>query len=84
MSRFAKMIDTAANEPAPTMAPPAPGATGTQENRIGRKAIAGYFTPAMSIAMRSVAMRRGLTLQQAMAEAFNLWLRENGESPIGE
>lgn len=84
MSRFANLVNNAPNVLDQPATPPAAGRGATQDNRIGRKAIAGYFTPAMSIAMRTTATRRGITLQQAMSEAFNLWLRENGESPIGE
>lgn len=79
MSRFSNLKEAAANAPEPVTI-----TTSAQENRVGRKVISGYFTPAMSVAMRTTAMRRGITLQQAMAEAFNLWLRDNGESPIGE
>lgn len=80
MSRFANLLNDATKAPE---APPV-AATSAQENRVGRKVISGYFSPAMSVAMRTTALRRGITLQQAMGEAFNLWLRENGESPIGE
>lgn len=84
MSRFANLVNGASNAPDQSPPPATAGRGNTQDNRIGRKAIAGYFTPAMSVAMRTTATRRGITLQQAMSEAFNLWLRENGESPIGE
>lgn len=79
MSRFAAIKEQAAN-----VEPMQIERTGTQANRIQKKAIAGYFSPEMSIAMRMTATRRGLTLQQAMAEAFNSWLRENGASPVGD
>lgn len=52
--------------------------------RQGRKQIAGFFSNEMSLAMRTTAMRNGMTLQQGMAEAFNDWLRKYGESPIGD
>jgi hypothetical protein len=80
MSRFGNLKEAAANVPEPVQL----AGKATQENRHGRKVISGYFSPAMSVAMRTTALRRGITLQQAMAEAFNMWLRDNGESPIGE
>jgi hypothetical protein len=54
------------------------------ESRIGRKQIAGFFTPEMSFAMHMLARRQGRSLQALMAEAFNDVLRKHGESPIGE
>ncbi len=81
MSRFDQLKQAPANmQPAPVHT----NAPSVQANRQGRKSIAGYFSPAMSLAMRTTAMRRGISLQDAMGEAFNLWLRENGESPIGD
>ncbi|OYU34313.1 ribbon-helix-helix domain-containing protein [Novosphingobium sp. PASSN1] len=53
-------------------------------SRIGRKAIAAYFTPEMSLAMHLCARKNCVTLQELMAEAFNDVLRKYGESPIGE
>lgn len=81
MTRFANLKDSAANN---DPAPPMPHNLSGQQNRQGRKAISGYFSPQMSVAMRSTALRNGVTLQEAMAEAFNDWLRKNGESPIGD
>lgn len=54
------------------------------ESRIGRKQIAGFFTPEMSFAMHMLARRQDKSLQALMAEAFNDVLRKYGESPIGE
>jgi hypothetical protein len=54
------------------------------ESRVGRKQIAGFFTPEMSFAMHMLARRQGRSLQTLMAEAFNDVLRKHGESPIGE
>jgi hypothetical protein len=53
-------------------------------SREGRKQIAGFFTPDMSLAMHMLARRQGRSLQALMAEAFNDVLRKHGESPIGE
>ncbi|MDR3436023.1 ribbon-helix-helix domain-containing protein [Telmatospirillum sp.] len=52
-------------------------------SRIGRKAIAAYFSLEMSLAMHVCARKRGLSLQALMGEAFDDVLRKYGESPIG-
>ena len=53
-------------------------------SRQGRKQIAGFFSPEMSLAMHMLALRQGRSLQALMAEAFNDVLRKHGESPIGD
>ena len=53
-------------------------------SREGRKQIAGFFSPGMSLAMHMLARRQGRSLQALMAEAFNDVLRKHGESPIGD
>ncbi|MFK3890629.1 ribbon-helix-helix domain-containing protein [Sphingomonas sp. NPDC079357] len=53
-------------------------------SREGRKQIAGFFSPDMSLAMHMLARRQGRSLQALMAEAFNDVLRKHGESPIGD
>lgn len=53
-------------------------------SRQGRKQIAGFFTPEMSLSMHMLARRQDRSLQALMAEAFNDVLRKYGESPIGE
>lgn len=70
--------------PAPAAAAPAPRADGRPESRVGRKQIAGFFTPEMSFALHMLARRQDRSLQSLMAEAFNDVLRKHGESPIGE
>lgn len=86
-------LRTAAAAPAPVSTPAlvssgaddAPAsAAGRPESRVGRKQIAGFFTPEMSFAMHMLARRQGRSLQALMAEAFNDVLRKHGESPIGE
>lgn len=57
-------------------APPPP-------SRVGRKAIAAYFSPDMSMAMHVCARKNGFSLQVLMTEAFDDVLRKYGESPIG-
>ena len=53
-------------------------------SRQGKKAMTGYFSPEMSFAMHMTARKNGMSLQDAMAEAFNDWLRKMGESPVGK
>ena len=55
----------------------------TPPSRVGRKAIAAYFSPEMSMAMHVCARKHRLSLQGLMAEAFDDVLRKYGESPIG-
>jgi hypothetical protein len=74
--------------PAPVAAPappPEPAPVSTRPvSREGRKQIAGFFSPDMSLAMHMLARRQGRSLQALMAEAFNDVLRKHGESPIGD
>ena len=58
--------------------------TPTAPSRQGKKAMTGYFSPEMSFAMHMTARKNGLSLQDAMAESFNDWLRKMGESPVGK
>lgn len=88
---FANLRGTGAT-PASDVLPEEPGsATGAGEarasrpaSREGRKQIAGFFTPGMSLAMHMLARRQDRSLQALMAEAFNDVLRKYGESPVGE
>lgn len=92
---FANLRDrntVAAAAPAPAPAParvaaPTPGddpAAKGPASRQGRKQIAGFFSPDMSLAMHMLARRQDRSLQALMAEAFNDVLRKYGESPIGD
>lgn len=95
MSRFANLADKPKASPKSQPQPAAPGieeggtatalvSTSPQSNsRAGRKAIAAYFTPEMSLAMHICARKHGLSLQDLMAEAFDDILRKYGYSPIG-
>ena len=82
MSRFANLAEKAENalERARTelIANPA-----IAPSRIGRKAISGYFSPELSMALHHCARKHDLSLQALMAEAFNDVLRKYGESPVG-
>lgn len=85
---FANLRDRATPPPpAPAAAPAAPTPAADAKgpaSRQGRKQIAGFFTPDMSLAMHMLARRQDRSLQALMAEAFNDVLRKYGESPIGE
>lgn len=88
---FANLRDrgtAAAAAPAPTKvaaaAPVAESGSKGPASRQGRKQIAGFFTPDMSLAMHMLARRQDRSLQALMAEAFNDVLRKYGESPIGD
>jgi hypothetical protein len=77
---------TPATAPAPVAPAPAPEPVASTRpvSREGRKQIAGFFSPDMSLAMHMLARRQGRSLQALMAEAFNDVLRKHGESPIGD
>jgi hypothetical protein len=98
MSRKGSLLALRDREPAPAQKPETPGkaatitaaanstspSTATAPSRQGKKAMTGYFSPEMSFAMHMTARKNGLSLQDAMAEAFNDWLRKMGESPVGK
>lgn len=96
MSRKGSLLALRDREPAPAPKPEAPGkaatipaaansaSTTTAPSRQGKKAMTGYFSPEMSFAMHMTARKNGMSLQDAMAEAFNDWLRKMGESPVGK
>jgi len=96
MSRFANLADKPKGSSKPQHQPVTPGiedgAAATalagklpqSNSRAGRKAIAAYFSPEMSLAMRVCARKHDLSLQELMAEAFDDVLRKYGQSPVGE
>ncbi len=88
MSRKPSFANLRARVPADTPPPPAPASDAPPPrgpaSRHGRKQIAGFFTPDMSLAMHMLARRQDRSLQALMAEAFNDVLRKYGESPVGE
>ncbi len=84
MSRFAKLADKPKEAAEPrTIASEVITSAVLPPSRIGRKAISGYFSPEMSLAMHTCARRAGISLQALMAEAFDDVLRKYGESPMG-
>jgi hypothetical protein len=98
MSRKGSLLSLRDRDPAPSpvagelegrATAPIASSTGTGNSPIapsrqGKKAMTGYFSPEMSFAMHMTARKNGMSLQDAMAEAFNDWLRKMGESPVGK
>ena len=96
MSRKGSLLALRDREPATSPAPVEPegqgrapiasgaGNSSVAPSRQGKKAMTGYFSPEMSFAMHMTARKHGMSLQDAMAEAFNDWLRKMGESPVGK
>lgn len=96
MSRKGSLLALRDREPAPAQKLEAPATVATvpavatttgsviAPSRQGKKAMTGYFSPEMSFAMHMTARKNGMSLQDAMAEAFNDWLRKMGESPVGK
>ena len=84
MSRFAKLADKPKEPTDPrAIAGEVVNSSAPPPSRVGRKAISGYFSPEMSLALHTCARRNGVNLQALMAEAFDDVLRKYGESPIG-
>ena len=84
MNRFANLADrTPKDEAQATASASVVAQVPTPPSRVGRKAISGYFSPELSLALHTCARRNGLSLQDLMAEAFDDVLRKYGESPIG-
>ncbi len=83
MNRFANLAEKS-TEQQETAPPAVIAALATPPSRIGRKAISGYFSPDLSLALHHCARKHDLSLQDLMAEAFNDVLRKYGESPVGD
>lgn len=85
MTRKPSFANLRSHAAAPEVAPAeTPAEAKGPASRQGRKQIAGFFTPDMSLAMHMLARRQGRSLQALMAEAFNDVLRKHGETPVGE
>ena len=52
--------------------------------RVGKRAVGGYFSPALARTLNVMATERDTTLQAILGEAIDLWLREQGKHPFGE
>ena len=81
---FANLRDRAAPTAAPVPQPEAGQGAARAPSREGRKQIAGFFSPEMSLSLHMLARRQNRSLQALMTEAFNDVLRKHGESPVGE
>ena len=93
MSRKGSLLSLRDRDPAPSpvaakseekVVAPIAASSPVAPSRQGKKAMTGYFSPEMSFAMHMTARKHGMSLQDAMAEAFNDWLRKMGESPVGK
>jgi len=51
---------------------------------MGKKAVSGYFSPAMSHALHILALDQRSSLQALMGEALDDLLRKYGKHPFGE
>ena len=78
--------------PAPQLTPSEPerttvamaGSSSRAKARIGKRALAGYFSPELVRAVNIEATQRDTTVQAILGEALDLWFRENGKHPFGE
>lgn len=87
MSRFDAIRSerkSAAPESAPTPKEIAPTPASRAPARTGKKAVGGYFSPELSMALNMLALERNLTLQAVLGEAFDDLLRKYGKHPFGE
>lgn len=88
MSRFAAIRSErkpASPEPAPAPREVASvAASGRAPARTGKKAVGGYFSPELSMALNMLALEQSLTLQAVLGEAFDDLLRKYGKHPFGE
>jgi hypothetical protein len=86
VSRFAAIRGERAAKPAPETPtpPPAPRVAHRAPSRSGKKAVSGYFSRELRLALHRLALDRGLSLQALMGEAFDDLLRKYGRHPFGE
>ena len=84
-SRFSGLKQKAAS--APQAAPTSIQATGEKKpptSRAGKKAVVGYFSPAVSKALLQLALDQDTTLQAMLGEAIDDLMRKHGRHPFGE
>ena len=53
-----------------------------QPNRQGKKAVAGYFDPAVSKQLKLIGLEQDKNLQDLLAEAFNDLFEKYGKSKL--
>lgn len=71
------------DDPAPEAGdgtPPSPAAVTTraQRSRVGMVWIGGYFDPAVALALKTLALKEGTTVQALIGRAFNDLLERAG------
>lgn len=55
-----------------------------KQSRLGKKAIAGYYSEALSREFHTLAIKEGKTVQALLGEAIDDLLRSRGINPYGE
>jgi hypothetical protein len=80
---FANVAEAVAPAPAPT-----PNTAGTPQSypkhRQGKKALIAYFSPALSRALKQMALDENTSMQALLGEAVDLLMRDRGKHPFGE
>jgi hypothetical protein len=80
-SRFAGLKKApVAAEPAAAAVPPAK----PRNPREGKKAVVGYFSPAVSRALHQLALDTDASIQALLGEAIDDLMRKHGKHPFGE
>ncbi len=65
--------------------PAAPEPTSKPRNpREGKKAVVGYFSPAVSRALHQLALDTDASIQALLGEAIDDLMRKHGKHPFGE
>lgn len=90
-SRFAGLKKTPpapppGEAPAPDAAavPPPAAAVRPRNPREGKKAVVGYFSPAVSRALHQLALDSEASIQALLGEAIDDLMRKHGRHPFGE
>ena len=80
MSKFAAALKAKAGTPVNAVPKPEPQAAEAVRSgaREGAKHIGGYFTPAVSKQLRSLAVSEDTTVQDLLAEALNMLFQSRG------
>ncbi|WP_420608292.1 ribbon-helix-helix domain-containing protein [Novosphingopyxis sp.] len=78
--------NVAEREPKTAAAPPSVADTPQSypKHRQGKKALIAYFSPAVSKALRQMALDEDSTMQSLLGEAIDLLMRDRGKHPFGE
>lgn len=59
-------------------------ATKSRNPREGKKAVVGYFSPAVSRALHQLALDTDSSIQALLGEAIDELMRKHGKHPFGE